>query len=61
MERTRLAARNRRSDENDIMRELAQQLPIERHIIESLDKASVIRLIITYLKLQQRSIDIKGK
>ena len=52
-ERSRDAARCRRSKENAEFYELAQLLPLPPAITGQLDKASVIRLTITYLRLRQ--------
>ena len=52
-ERSRDAARCRRSKENAEFSELAQLLPLPAAITGQLDKASVVRLTITYLRLRQ--------
>ena len=52
-ERSRDAARCRRSKENAEFYELAQLLPLPPAITGQLDKASVVRLTITYLRLRQ--------
>lgn len=51
-ERSRDAARSRRSRETDIFAELAAALPIAPEQAVHLDKASVMRLAIAYLKVQ---------
>ncbi|KAL6444882.1 hypothetical protein ACFW04_002123 [Cataglyphis niger] len=51
-ERSRDAARCRRSKETDIFAELAAALPIEQEQAAHLDKASVMRLAIAYLKVR---------
>ena len=51
-ERSRDAARCRRSKENAEFYELAQLLPLPPAITGQLDKASVVRLTITYLRLR---------
>ncbi|EDV19188.1 uncharacterized protein TRIADDRAFT_62354 [Trichoplax adhaerens] len=59
-ERTRLAARSRRLEENDLMKKLAQLLPIISDVARQLDKAAVIRLAISVLKLRQRTLNHNG-
>lgn len=51
-ERSRDAARCRRSKETDIFTELAAALPISTDQVQHLDKASVMRLAIAYLKVR---------
>lgn len=51
-EKSRDAARCRRSRETEIFTELAQALPLRRDDVEQLDKASIMRLAITYLKVR---------
>lgn len=51
-EKSRDAARCRRSQETEIFCELANTLPIPCLSLSQLDKASVIRLAITHLKLR---------
>ncbi|XP_051900043.1 hypoxia-inducible factor 1-alpha-like [Pristis pectinata] len=51
-ERSRDAARSRRGRETEVMCELARQLPLPRGAASHLDKASVIRLAISYLRLR---------
>ncbi|XP_029661512.1 uncharacterized protein LOC115234518 isoform X2 [Formica exsecta] len=51
-ERSRDAARCRRSKETDIFAELAAALPVEPEQAAHLDKASVMRLAIAYLKVR---------
>ncbi|KAI4489826.1 hypothetical protein M0804_004008 [Polistes exclamans] len=51
-ERSRDAARCRRSKETDIFTELAAALPISQDQAAHLDKASVMRLAIAYLKVR---------
>lgn len=50
-EKSRDAARCRRSRETEIFTELATSLPLKAEDIEHLDKASVMRLSISYLKV----------
>jgi PAS domain S-box-containing protein len=52
-EKSRDAARCRRNQETGIFYELAHELPISYTLLSQLDKASVIRLSITHLKLRQ--------
>jgi len=52
-ERSRDAARCRRSKENAEFYELAQMLPLPPAITGQLDKASIVRLTISYLRLRQ--------
>jgi len=51
-EKSRDAARCRRSQETEIFTELAHELPIPYSLLSQLDKASIIRLTITHLKLR---------
>jgi len=51
-EKSRDAARCRRSQETEIFCELAHVLPIPYSSLSQLDKASIIRLAITHLKLR---------
>ena len=52
-EKSRDAARWRRGKENAEFYELARLLPLPSAITGQLDKASVIRLTVSYLKLKQ--------
>lgn len=54
-EKSRDAARSRRGKENYEFYELAKLLPLPAAITSQLDKASIIRLSISYLKLQDFS------
>lgn len=47
------AARSRRNRENDEFKYLAGLLPLQTEITKQLDKASIIRLTISYLKLRK--------
>lgn len=58
-ERSRDAARCRRSRETDIFAELAAALPVAPEQAAHLDKASVMRLAIAYLKV--RAVIDSGK
>lgn len=52
-EKSRDAARTRRSKETEIFCQLAHQLPISQNTLALLDKSSIVRLGITHLKLRQ--------
>lgn len=52
-EKSKNAARNRREKENLEFYELAKLLPLPAAITSQLDKASIIRLTTSYLKLRQ--------
>ena len=54
-EKSRDAARSRRGKENYEFYELAKMLPLPAAITSQLDKASIIRLTISYLKLKDFS------
>ena len=54
-ERSRDAARNRRGKENTEFFELAKALPISLAITSQLDKASIVRLCIAFLRMRQLS------
>ena len=58
-EKSRDAARCRRSKEAEIFTDISQQLPISAQMVEQLDKTSVMRLAISHLKL--RTIFNTGK
>ncbi|XP_073816585.1 HIF-1 transcription factor component sima [Musca autumnalis] len=51
-ERSRDAARCRRSRETEIFTELAQVLPLKKEDVQQLDKASIMRIAISYLKVR---------
>ncbi|EFB26639.1 Neuronal PAS domain-containing protein 3, partial [Struthio camelus australis] len=51
-EKSRDAARSRRGKENFEFYELAKLLPLPAAITSQLDKASIIRLTISYLKMR---------
>lgn len=51
-EKSRDAARCRRSRETEIFTELGSALPLRRDDVDQLDKASVMRLSIAYLKIR---------
>lgn len=52
-EKSRDAARCRRSRETEIFTELASALPMKAEDVDALDKASVMRLSISYLKVRK--------
>lgn len=52
-EKSKNAARSRREKENAEFGELAKLLPLPAAITSQLDKASVIRLTTSYLKMRQ--------
>lgn len=54
-EKSRDAARSRRGKENFEFYELAKMLPLPGAITSQLDKASIIRLTMSYLKLRDFS------
>lgn len=51
-EKSRDAARTRRSRETEIFTDLGEALPLAKEEVEQLDKASVMRLAIAYLKVR---------
>lgn len=52
-EKSRDAARCRRSKETEIFSELSQALPLHIDDVNQLDKASVMRITIAYLKIRE--------
>lgn len=63
-EKSRDAARYRRSKETDIFTDLAAALPVTPEQAAHLDKASVMRLAIAYLKVRSvvdcsKCVDVK--
>ncbi|XP_015277511.1 PREDICTED: hypoxia-inducible factor 1-alpha isoform X2 [Gekko japonicus] len=52
-EKSRDAARCRRSKESQVFYELAHQLPLPHHVSAHLDKASIMRLTISYLRMRK--------
>uniref|UniRef100_A0A7N4NLI2 Hypoxia-inducible factor 1-alpha n=1 Tax=Sarcophilus harrisii TaxID=9305 RepID=A0A7N4NLI2_SARHA len=52
-EKSRDAARCRRSKESEVFYELAHQLPLPHNVSSHLDKASVMRLTISYLRMRK--------
>jgi predicted solute-binding protein len=55
-EKSRDAARCRRSRETEIFTELAACLPMKTEDVDHLDKASVMRLAISFLKIRKLMI-----
>uniref|UniRef100_A0A3P8Y4W8 Hypoxia-inducible factor 1-alpha n=1 Tax=Esox lucius TaxID=8010 RepID=A0A3P8Y4W8_ESOLU len=51
-EKSRDAARCRRGKESEVFYELAQELPLPHSITSNLDKASIMRLAISYLRMR---------
>lgn len=51
-EKSRYAARTRRSKETEIFTEIGEVLPLSRTEVYQLDKASIMRLAIAYLKVR---------
>lgn len=51
-EKSRDAARCRRSRETEIFTELGETLPVRKEELENLDKSSVMRLAIATLKIE---------
>ncbi|XP_003962523.2 hypoxia inducible factor 1 subunit alpha a [Takifugu rubripes] len=52
-EKSRDAARCRRGKESEVFYQLAQELPLPHSISSSLDKASIMRLAISYLRMRK--------
>lgn len=52
-EKSRDAARCRRGKESEVFYELAQQLPLPHNVTSHLDKASIMRLTISYLRMRK--------
>ncbi|XP_033498424.1 hypoxia inducible factor 1 subunit alpha a isoform X1 [Epinephelus lanceolatus] len=52
-EKSRDAARCRRGKESEVFYELAQQLPLPHSVSSGLDKASIMRLTISYLRMRK--------
>ncbi|MGH0119221.1 UNVERIFIED_CONTAM: hypothetical protein FKN15_013316 [Acipenser sinensis] len=50
--RSRDAARSRRSQETEVFYQLARTLPLPRTVTSHLDKAAIIRLTLSYLRVQ---------
>ena len=51
-EKSRDAARSRRSKETEVFTDLASALPVSQEQVSQLDKASVMRLAIAYLRVR---------
>ncbi|XP_077297759.1 uncharacterized protein LOC143919358 [Arctopsyche grandis] len=60
-EKSRDAARCRRSKETEIFTELAGALPMSSEDVDQLDKASIMRLAISYLKVRSVMVNFPGK
>lgn len=60
-EKSRNAARERRSQESDIFDQIEELLPVPAKTLEHLDKASLIRLAINYVKTRSLVDFLKGK
>uniref|UniRef100_A0A3B3UPU7 BHLH domain-containing protein n=1 Tax=Poecilia latipinna TaxID=48699 RepID=A0A3B3UPU7_9TELE len=56
-EKSRDAARCRRSKETEVFYELAHQLPLPHSISSHLDKASIMRLTISFLRTRKFIVD----
>ncbi|CAH1262613.1 HIF1A [Branchiostoma lanceolatum] len=54
-EKSRFAAKARRDQEGEEIQALAQQLPFHKETIQHLDKASVLRLATSYLRMKQHT------
>ncbi|XP_067099107.1 hypoxia inducible factor 1 subunit alpha a [Osmerus mordax] len=52
-EKSRDAARCRRGKESEVFYELAQELPLPHSVSSNLDKASIMRLTISYLRMRK--------
>jgi len=52
-EKSRDAARSRRSRETEIFTDLGNALPVTSEQISQLDKASIMRLAISYLRVRE--------
>uniref|UniRef100_A0A3B4ZKF8 Hypoxia-inducible factor 1-alpha-like n=1 Tax=Stegastes partitus TaxID=144197 RepID=A0A3B4ZKF8_9TELE len=51
--RSRDAARSRRSQETEVFYELARTLPLPRRVCTHLDKAAILRVTLSFLRMQQ--------
>ncbi|XP_057566990.1 hypoxia-inducible factor 3-alpha isoform X2 [Hippopotamus amphibius kiboko] len=58
-EKSRDAARSRRSQETEVLYQLAHTLPFARGVSAHLDKASIMRLTISYLRLHRLCAAVK--
>jgi len=52
-EKSKEAARNRRGKEGEFFAELADTLPLANSLKQSLDKSTVIKLCINYMRLRE--------
>ncbi|XP_077864661.1 hypoxia-inducible factor 1-alpha-like, partial [Saccoglossus kowalevskii] len=57
-EKSRDAARFRRSKETEIFYELAHELPLPHNVCAQLDKAAIMRLAISFLKMRSLIGDV---
>ena len=53
VKRHREAAKSRRDQETVELNSLAKLLPVPEETVEKLDKGTILRLVISYLKLKQ--------
>uniref|UniRef100_A0A673I0M4 Hypoxia-inducible factor 1-alpha n=1 Tax=Sinocyclocheilus rhinocerous TaxID=307959 RepID=A0A673I0M4_9TELE len=56
---SRDAARSRRGKESEVFYELAHQLPLPHNVTSHLDKASIMRLAISYLRMRKLLSSVK--
>lgn len=59
-EKSRFAARFRRSQECEVFNEMGRLLPIDDKTVSQMDKASVVRIAINYLKIRELINAFKG-
>ena len=59
-EKSRKAARERRSQESKIFDQIEDILPVSSKTLEHLDKASLVRVAINYLKIRSVVDPLKG-
>lgn len=59
-EKSRKAARERRSQEAKIFDEIEEILPVPDKILDHLDKASLVRIAINYLKIRSVVDSLEG-
>ena len=52
-EKSRDAARHRRNKESEVFNSLCGQLPVSTVVLNTLDKASMMRIAISHLKLRK--------
>ena len=51
-EKSRIAAKTRRDKENLAMQDLTSVLPVSDEVLNKMDKTSIIRLAINYIKIK---------